>query len=1036
MEEKNAPPVLDALLTRLCQEKEPQLLTLIEQDKQRALRQALAALRQKLPGATNVCLLPPEKGRDRAPLACAAPQPPPQSAVSTGVSALFPLWRQSGAALAQVFPGRQKSFKHRHALVKDQQVAAILLIDFDDAKAIWRPSRQFLIAVVGGLALVLLALSMPMFFAGRERRAALSLALANLRSLRQGQYQGGSPSLEFAAINAEMMELAAIFNGNRLAIDDLRQQVDQLWRDTAPPAASDQALTTLAPLSGAALADLLDNLPTPIFFKNSEGRFSGCNRAFEMFVGWERGQLLQANCGEIFPDLLDETHSDLLSLCDRIGSLSQESSIQRADGGIRQVLLAAASVADAAGGIAGVIGTLFDITNLVLTRQQAEQASQTKSAFLANMSHEIRTPMNGVIGMTNLLADTKLDATQRSYVEAIRASGDSLLRIINDILDFSKIEAGKLSLSLQSFSLRDLLDRLAELMRMQSEKKRLLFVCLIAPEIPDALQGDPNRLWQILLNLTGNAIKFTDKGEITVNVKLLSRDERFVWLHFSVRDTGIGIGPEKQHLLFKSFSQIDPHLRQQTSGTGLGLVISRQLCEMMGGNIGCTSKPGKGSDFWFTVRLSCDQEQPMLPSWRRALTGMPVLIVEASAAHTAGLLRQFNQWGARATHANSAGEALNAMVAAKSSGAPLRLVFINSALFQEGSGAAAAHVRELLGEHGHMVLMQPMNTPPLRENIARQAAVIIPKPVKNNELRQCLANILGRPNLVKVISDETPPLDSGNFSASHRILLVEDNHINQRVMLATLARLGLEHVGVANNGQEALDMLVNKKDENRYDLILMDVSMPVMDGFTATQTIRGDSELYPQTPIIAMTAHAIAGDRERCLAAGMDDYLAKPIDQWELVRLLRKYLPNTPQDTPPEAATVTSDEQSTASSPESPQVAPLDDNDINMADFLNRVGDDQELARSILAELQSELPRQAILLHSHINNHNAEAAARQAHKMRGAIANIGAAASCRLLSEIERLGRQGDTDGQRQTGLLLQPRLDGLLETINAILSA
>jgi PAS domain S-box-containing protein len=937
--------------------------------------------------------------------------------------------------------------------------------------AAWQPTKQFLAVIAVCFVLTFAAaLASALLWAHARRRSLLDRVLAAVRDLRQGKYpeiEDGQP--ELAAIGEELREIAATLSTHHQGMDSLRRQLDQLWRETTPSAKGEEeeAKAVLAPLTSAALTRLLDSLPTPIFFKDSDGHFSGCNRAFELFVGWELAQLLKENCGNIFRDGPGESRPALLGLCARAGTLSEESSIQRADGGTRQVLLNAASATDSEGNVTGVIGTLFDITNFVLTRQQAEQASQTKSAFLANMSHEIRTPMNGVIGMANLLDDTALDDTQRSYVEAIRASGDSLLRIINDILDFSKIEAGKLTLNLQNFSLRDLLDRLIDLMRMQAEKKRLLFLCNIAPEIPDALQGDPNRLWQILLNLTGNACKFTDKGEITLTVKLLSRDERFVWLHFSVRDTGIGISPEKQHFLFKSFSQIDPHLRQQISGTGLGLAISQQLCEMMGGNIGYTSKPGKGSDFWFTARLFCDQEQPLLPSWRHALTGMPVLIVDPSPAHTAELLRQFRYWGAQAGRADSTSAALDAMVMARSSGTPFSLVFINSNLYQEDSGAAAAHVRKLLGEDGQMILMQPMNSPPVHEAIARQAAVIIPQPVRNNELRQCLAHILGRPAPIKTAPDKTQPLTQQQLFKKSHILLAEDNHINQRVMLATLAHMGLEDVKVANNGQEVLAALRKR----RYDLILMDVSMPVMDGFTATQAIRGDSDLYPQIPIIAMTAHAIAGDRERCLAAGMDDYIAKPVDQQELARLLRKYLmtasapvmaaptekraspsANPPPDAPPAKKPATAPEipsnQSETSAPTAASMANADkeimkaniadaDNSggsIDMTDLLQRVGHDKELANSILTELKDDLPLQIMLLHSRITSGDAEEAARQAHKIRGAVANIGAMTTCHLLSEIEALGRKGDMPSQRQAYQRLQPQIDKLLTGIAAFL--
>ena len=1027
----NMPLVTQARLRQVCNTEEGNLLEPFKKGDKQTLQKLLDALRGRLLGAANVCLA----RYNGETILCALPE-------EDEAALPIPAPMRGLGKIRSLISFQPKPWEYQHVIMESgTQPAAILRLTFYQGSG-WRPSKWFLAAAATSLILICIATCVPALATNRWRRIFTERIFDGLREVRRGQYHGIGGGPETADIGEELKEIATSLANNRQSIDSLRRQLDQLWREVAPqPASGDEAIAFLAPLSSAALANLINNLPTPVFFKNSGGQFSGCNRAFETLVGRERSQLLSKDCGEIFPDGPGEARPALLNLCTRAGTLFQETSIQRTGSGIRQVLVNAVSIADAEGRIIGVIGTLFDITNLVLTRQQAEQASQTKSTFLANMSHEIRTPMNGVIGMANLLTDTTLNPTQRSYVEAIRASGDSLLRVINDILDFSKIEAGKLSLNLQNFSLRNLLDKLIDLMRFQVEKKHLLFACNIAPEIPDALEGDPNRLWQVLLNLTGNACKFTEKGEITVTVKLLSRDERFVWLHFSVRDTGIGISPDKQHLLFKSFSQIDPHLSQQTGGTGLGLVISRQLCEMMGGDIGCTSKPGKGSNFWFTVRLSCDQEQPTLPSWRRVLTGMLVLIVEPSPAHSAGLLRQFKYWGAQASRAASVTAALHAMAMAKDTNTPFKLVFINSDLYQKAP-SAATHVRQLLGEFGQMVLMQPINSLPLSDDITHQAAVIIPQPVSNNELRQCLAYILGHPARTKPPLNTAPSPTPRSFSTRHRILLAEDNHINQRVMLANLSRMGLNNVDVVNNGQEVLDALVKK----HYDLILMDVSMPVMDGFTATQTIRGDADLYPQAPIIAMTAHAIAGDRERCLAAGMDDYIAKPVDQGELARLLHKYLSagagnvsNQIEEAsaPSEAPTVPPVKPPTESHTK-PEIEPSseapsltrENGGIDMTELLQRVGDDEDLARSILAELQSDLPRQITLLRSHIDNLNANDAARQAHKMRGALVNIGAQEICSLLSEIEVLGHDRDLAGQSQAYRRLQPEIAALLTGI------
>ena len=643
---------------------------------------------------------------------------------------------------------------------------------------------------------------------------------------------------------------------------------------------------------------IIDNASDFIFTADSEGRLTSFNPAGARLLG-----LTPADLGTLgLRDLVapeDAATADALLRAGEghEGVVTSRGRFRRRDGSQVWLETTARRVRDE-DGRPGLLGIARDHTEhkqyeeaLTRARDAAEASARAKSTFLANMSHEIRTPMNGVIGMSNLILDTKLDPEQRSFAEIIRNSGESLLTVLNDILDFSKIEAGKLQFENLDFDLGESVEETLELLAARASAKRLELAVRLPMELPGRVTGDPGRLRQVLLNLAGNAIKFTERGEVSVTLAVESQTEHDVRVRFEVNDTGIGLGPEAAARLFQPFVQADNSTTRKYGGTGLGLAICKQIAELMGGQIGVRSTPGKGSTFWFVVPFAkappASAGTP--PPDVSALAGQRVAIVDDNATNRDLLLYYLGAYGAVGEVFAGPGPALAGLRAAAAAGRPFRLALLDYDMPVTNGVELAQmiqHTPELRGL-GCLLLTSLDHRFDHASLAGWGISRMMTKPIRKNELLAALLHTLGSSpgqSAPRQSSADTPAAREAGRSRPRapqggrrlQVLIAEDNPVNQRVARLQLEKLG-HHADLAGNGREALEALA----ATRYDLVLMDCQMPEMDGYEATRRIRaGDAQ--PDIPIVAMTANAMLGDRDDCFAAGMDDYISKPMRVQEL----------------------------------------------------------------------------------------------------------------------------------------------------------
>ncbi|WP_176592246.1 response regulator [Sphingobium sp. EM0848] len=504
--------------------------------------------------------------------------------------------------------------------------------------------------------------------------------------------------------------------------------------------------------------------------------------------------------------------------------------------------------------------------------EKAEEATRAKSQFLANMSHEIRTPMNGVIGAAELLSDTKLTVSQREYLYMVSQSADALLHLINDILDFSKIEAGRLELEHVAFTLRDELADTLQSFAARATEKGIELACHVALDVPDALEGDPYRLRQVVINLVGNALRFTDQGEVVVDIAMDEKSDTAVRLRIAVNDTGPGVPPDKQQLIFEAFSQADSSFTRRYGGTGLGLTIASQLVQLMGGQLQLDSEVGRGSTFHFTIPFALSEVRPAgQPVEQPTLLGLPVLVVDDNATNRRILDEMIRGWGMKPLAVDSGPKALAALRNAAGIGRPFRLVLLDM-MMPDMDGFSVA--REIAGggdaERPAIIMLSSAH----RDEMARRRQAVgidafLLKPVRQSELLESIFTALK----VTVAEEAHAPEPLPDHLVSLHVLVAEDNAVNQRLALRLLEKRG-HRVKIVGNGAQAIEAM----GQDNFDVVLMDVQMPEMDGFQATAAIREQERTSgDHMPIIAMTAHAMRGDRERCLQAGMDDYISKPL---------------------------------------------------------------------------------------------------------------------------------------------------------------
>ena len=786
------------------------------------------------------------------------------------------------------------------------------------------------------------------------------------------------------------------------------------------------------------LEALNQNSPVAIVVLDKEDNIVSCNPAFEHLYGYDSNEIKGRNLDALITTKETIAEALVFSSEARANSIHKIGYRRRMDGGLVTVEIFGVPVV-VAGKKVGTLAIYHDITELDQARKEAEQANHAKSEFLANMSHEIRTPMNGVIGMLELALDTQLTEEQRDYLSVSLQSAETLLALINDILDFSKIEAQKLELEMIDFDLRNLVEDVAQMMAMRAQTKGLELVCLVHPEVKTELKGDPARLRQILVNLIGNAIKFTQQGEIVVRAEPVVENETELKVTFSVEDTGIGISKERLGAVFDRFTQVDGSTTRKYGGTGLGLTISKQLVEAMGGQIGVSSEPGIGSTFWFTVVLDKQPEKALprktsLPvDLFRDVKDLRVLGIDDNQTNRKVLSKMIEGFGCRIDTASSGNSGVEMLYNAYQEGNPYHIVLLDMQMpGMDGEQTAQKIKNDPLIKNVQIIILTSMGQ---RGDAARLesmgCAAYLVKPVKQQMLFDTLRMVLARDD------DHQPRLVTRHLISEEKrkdthILLAEDNPINQKLAIILLQKAGFS-VDAVENGRLAFEKLKN----TFYNAVLMDVQMPDMDGFDATRRIREWEKTQGRhIPIIAMTAHALKGDRELCLEAGMDDYITKPLDPRALFAALDHW--TLPQENSNNLSSVETNHEDYAdipanqsvmvddseeglfgessveeplkieSGPIVPDFPPEDESPMDVDGALPRFFNERSFFLEMVHDLVLSIPTRMQEIQTALDTNNVMDLYRHAHNLKGITSNFSAGPVSKLAAELEALGKSGD----------------------------
>jgi two-component system, sensor histidine kinase and response regulator len=867
--------------------------------------------------------------------------------------------------------------------------------------------RSLLISHVAISGLVILLSLLVVFLLSARLQRSISGPILELAGTAKSVSEKEDYSIR--AQKSTNDEIGFLFDEFNAMLDRLQQ------RDTALQQAHDQLEQRVAQRTSY-LNSLIENNPLAIMVLDAAQKIELCNPAFERLFQYQSAEIIGKPVGAIFAeeDLVEGRGIARLN-ADR-GPVHVSTHRQRKDRSSVDVDLHTVGMI-VNGQVVGSFAIYQDISMrkraeeaMVRAKEAAEAANRAKSEFLANMSHEIRTPMNGIMGMTELVLDTDLDPEQRNYLTLAKTSADSLLLLINDILDYSKIEAGKLEIDAINFRLGACLGETMKTLSLRAHQKGLELAFEIDPDVNDSLVGDPGRLRQIIVNLVGNAVKFTERGEVVLHAQCSSRREDSIELHFSVRDTGIGIPKEKQSAIFLAFEQADGSMTRKYGGTGLGLTISSRLVQLMGGRIWVESEEGKGSCFHFTVTFGLPKTtvKTIVPRDPETLRDMRVLIVDDNTTNRHILMKMLENWHANPVAVDSGAKAIVTLREATGIGRKFPLIVVDAQM-PEMDGFALVEAIKRNPEWSAATIMMLSSAGQRGDAIRCRdlgIAAYLTKPVQQDELLDATLTALG----TRPTEDDAPALITRHSlkenSQALRVLLVEDNAVNQLVALRMLEKRG-HKVTVASNGRKGLAAL----EQRPYDVILMDVQMPEMNGFEATQAIREkERSSGDHMPIVAMTAHAMKGDEERCRDAGMDFYLTKPIQSADLFSVLDRI-----------AASLASRVTPSLPAEQRPSSA------LDVEAALRRIDGDRDLLKQIAELFRNECPSTIDAIRSAIASQSAKDLERQAHTLKGSSANLGATAVTEVAKQLEAIARTGDIQRARGELETLEIEVDRLM---------